>query len=91
MLQFFVTDLQNFDEGQLLPVLWMDVATGDIPNEVRVITEQMRHVNNTIIRTESNDIFKSETMQLSLRFGSLSIGFVACILFVMLLVCRNRK
>lgn len=69
----------------------MDVATGNIPNEVRAITERMKQINHAFIYAQSNGIFASETIQLSLRYGSVFIGLVSCILFILLLVCKKTK
>lgn len=54
-----LTDLSNFDDEQILPVMWMEVTSDEIPEEFRAMIY--------------HSTFSANAIQLSLRYGSLLI------------------
>lgn len=60
MLTFFVTGMNELKEGQYLPVLWMEVTSGELSDELRAMIY--------------HSTFSANAIQLSLRYGSLLIS-----------------
>lgn len=54
-----IPDLNNFDDEQILPVMWMEVTSDEIPEEFRAMIY--------------HSTFSANAIQLSLRYGSLLV------------------
>lgn len=59
-LHTFVTGMKELKEGQYLPILWMEVTSGELSEELRTVIY--------------HSTFSANAIQLSLRYGSLLIS-----------------
>lgn len=63
-----ISDLQHFDDEQILPVMWMEVTSDEIPEEFRAMIY--------------HSTFSANAIQLSLRYGSLLIATITLAVLV---------
>lgn len=72
----FLLGVERFDEGQILPVIWMEVTSGEISTELRAMIY--------------HSTFSANAIQLSLRYGTLLFCIIFIVLFVVI-CCLNSK
>lgn len=73
---FLFAALSAFDDGQILPVLWMEVTSGDISKELRAMIY--------------HSTFSANAIQISLRYGSLSLCVILLILIVVICYFKSK-
>lgn len=71
--------MNSLKEGQYLPVLWMEVASGELSDELRAMIY--------------HSSFSANAIQLSLRYGSLLVSatFMAMLMAGCYYIRKNRQ
>ena len=69
-------ELKQFEDGQILPVIWMEVVPGEISKELRAMIY--------------HSTFSANAIQLSLRFGTLIAFVTSLALLVGAIFYRKR-
>uniref|UniRef100_U5ERK4 Putative plasma membrane glycoprotein cd36 n=1 Tax=Corethrella appendiculata TaxID=1370023 RepID=U5ERK4_9DIPT len=77
---FAIDGFEKFKDDQILPVLWMEVTTGEIPVELKAMVY--------------HSTFTANAIQMSLRYGSLCFFLLTLALLIGTCYCKrkiNRK
>lgn len=72
----FLVELDRFEDGQILPVLWMEVTSGEISKELRAMIY--------------HSTFSANAIQISLRYGTLLLCIVLVTLIVVIIYFKSK-
>lgn len=72
-----ISDLARFDNNQILPVLWMEVMSGELSEELRAMIY--------------HSTFSANAIQLSLRYGTLLVCVISLAMLIAACYFKNKN